>query len=44
MNKYLEKIAEDQQMAEKSKQEEDKAIVEYSERIGKAKDPDLKDA
>ena len=44
MNKYLEKIAADLEMAEKSKQEEDKAIVDYSDRIGKAEDPDLKGA
>lgn len=44
MNKYLYKIASDLEMAEKSKSEEDRAITDYSDRISKAKDPDLKDA
>lgn len=44
MNKYLEKIAADLKMAEKSKQEEDKAIVDYGNRIQEAKDPGLKKA
>lgn len=43
-NKYLSKIASDLEIAEKSKQEEDKAIKDYKERISKADSADLKDA
>lgn len=44
MNRYLEKIASDLDMAQKSKNEEDKAIADYTDRINRSKDQDLKEA
>ena len=44
MNKYLLKIATDLQIAEKSYDEEKKAIHDYSQRLVEAKSPQLKKA
>lgn len=43
-NKYLQKIASDLSIAQKSKQEEDKAIVDYAARKEQTSNPELKDA
>jgi hypothetical protein len=44
MNKYLNKLASDLAIAEKSLGEEEKAIKDYGTRSQEAKDPELKKA
>jgi SNF2 family DNA or RNA helicase len=43
-NKYLQKIASDLSIAKKSKGEEEKAIVDYTERLKEVKSPELRKA
>jgi hypothetical protein len=42
MNRYLNKIASDAAIAKQSLKEEAKAVIDYKDRLGEAKNPELK--